>query len=900
MSFCYKCAITISIFLYLSFAFSQINAQTFKNTLSLAEFGEFHNTATTLQPNSTYGFNPFKNLRTNDFQNLQLKNPPTYTTNRQLMRLGAFTISESPVFFANNPPGPGVNFPSHVTISPDGNPALIITNDTSVQLVVFSATEFGTQDEKKTVDIIANPAISKTGQTVTLKYTTSSNPNGSLIDYNVIGNAFHDIEYTHFTPFLHSPLDQIVLFEVTVFSPDLIGGEETFHPWKPGDANTTTKLLPHGNKLRVKYYDKATQSYQTRLLYFQAPDGSNHSSPPRFLAVFGGVSLTAQSQFSGFIRSAIVQTDPVPSVPSPGIPEENLDWSTAIGIQTFAPSPAAIFMLWPVQFTDKATKKIENNIQNNIFPPDCQWVVSLLPNLGRSDINTAMQYFNQLSSTPESRAANYSRPVTNGTNPFLTYLYTQFPNLYANEIADYQKKNRTPPKYDITATAKSIEAVYDKYRDVIPTAAELVVHLNQYLWTYTTVGSTTKGPLIIFPGYKTVDSTQNPPVPHFLVNEPIKGLLYAAEAVNKQIVFNESPLPDFLTEEFFPTNLFRRLSISDLLLAKMYMDLYFNDPANLAQINNIVNDPAGYDDGKELYKAASSIRYGTALMSYLNVSQSNIISTTKPFVDAIKNVLEQWLFGIQAKARAAGNFPNVNSTTPNFFCGDSSVGGICYAIKTMAGIPGTDPNADFFGNAIYTDHHFHYGYWLGSAAAVIHWDNQYGNIPWAATLHQSGSGQGPFKMKQFIDVLWRDTVNPDTADPDFPYHRHGNPWEGHSTANGVPYLFTAAGRNQESIAEDFNCWLGTLFYAKAILATNHSFPEAFSSADLEGFGKLVNFCSTFLSMTATSGALYYNSPHWVYAKNGMNFNAAIGNQWDAVVDAHTFFTPGTPCQEIHN
>jgi hypothetical protein len=285
-------------------------------------------------------------------------------------------------------------------------------------------------------------------------------------------------------------------------------------------------------------------------------------------------------------------------------------------------------------------------------------------------------------------------------------------------------------------------------------------------------------------------------------------------------------------------------------------------------------------------------------MTYLNIPDATIIAITEPFVDAIKKVIQVWLFEKQATERAKPNFPN--ATTPNFFTGDSTVGGICFPVKAMLPNPPVNPEAEGFGNAIYNDHHFQYGYWIATAAAIISWDNLYNTSPWIAQTFQSGSGQGPFKMKAFIDVLWRDTVNPDPDDSSFPYHRHGNTWEGHSTANGLAEVFFAAGRNQESLAEDFNCWLGTLSYAQAILETNSAFPGSFTPQDLQGFQTLKDFCSTHLSMTATSGNLWYNTPNWPYADIGFNFNAVVGNQYDGLVDSSPFFGQGEPECDVCN
>lgn len=886
-----------------------MNAQIFSNTLTLEQYGAIENKIPWLQATATLGINPFRALRTNDFQPLELRYQ-TYSSNRQMLRMGALLNSQSPAFYANNPPGPGLTFPDIVVVS---NSTVLggganITIDTNGNRIVFSAVEFGTAINPQTVNLVSNPTVSQTAQTDILTYTTPLQPASSLIDYNVIGNVFHDMQYTNFTPLLSCPLDD--LFEVTVFTSS---GPQTFQPWMPPSGQPVTMTLPAGNKLRLTFYNPAASVppqanvYQTWVIYLQDENGNDHSSPPAFEAVFGQTpaTLTAQSSFSGFIRAAIIQTDSVPLRDSvnktqpPAPVKETPDWSTGIEIQTIAPSPAALFMLWPVEFLKNATEKIEFNLRNQIYFPNCAILSFLLPVLARNDIYTAYQYFSQLVGkqllNPSSSFDCYTLPNSVffdcGTNPFLTYLYMAFARAYKNDISCYQTNQRPFPNYGITGTPASVEAVYDEYRNIIPINTEISVALNQYSWTYTTIGSAIKNPLILFPGYKTVNPV-NPPVQGFLINDPLKGPLYAVDATNKQIVFDEAPLPDFLMAQFYPMDFWRRLSPFDIILANRLMSLYFNDPVNLTDIQNVSNNalrPEAYSNGKLLYKAASCVRYGTALMAYLDVPKATIISITKPFVDAIKQAFQQWLFQQQATSRTNPMFP---SGAPNFFIGDSTIGGICYPVHAM-NLEG-DVN-DGFGNAYYNDHHFQYGYWLGAAAAVINWDNQYGTEPWVAQLFLSGVGAGPFKMKSFIDVLWRDPVNPDTQDSSFPYHRMGNPWEGHSTASGVLPVFYAAGRNQESLAEDFNCWLGTLFYAKAILETNAAFPQIMppplNPGDLQGFDTLVNFCTTFLSMTATSGNLYYKTSHWPYVNTPFNFNVTVGNQFDGLVDSATFFPP---------
>gem|GEM_PF-2112647 len=923
----------------------QSEAEIFAHELRLKEFGAIPNMIPTLQKDVTMGIEPFKVLRTNDYQNLQLNYGNSYKINRTMMRMGAFQNSQSTYFYANVPPGPALTFPIYVfsdqACSPENspirpNPAAFIATDPNNNRIAFSAKELEqtilppdpTPPIAPNDNSIAAAILSKTGQAMSLTYTVGSSPNGSIIDYNVIGSAFHDMQYTNFTPMISSNC-QIV--EVTVFTEN---GPETESTSPSVPKNVT---LNRGNKLKVTFAFNQHDftSTQTWLFYFQDADGSDSTKPPRFDVKIGTNPslMTAQETFSGFIRAAIIQTDPVPFfLPVAGQAHEIFPWAASIGIQTIAPSPAALFALWPVDFVKKATQKIEYNFQNflpNSRPtgsdcdpecknsacynvlPWCLWLSVFLPILAREDFSTANSYLSQL-------VANASSTFDFGTNPFLTYVYMNLARVFASDISCYQSSQRPFPNNNISATSDTVETVYDAHRSAIPTNAEISFQDGySYSWAYKVVrsSSSTQNPLILFPRYKTLQSPYSP-LPNYLVNDPVKGLLYGVEGIQNQnenfvVTFQEPPLPKFLDEAFFPPDLWQRMNNDSIVEAEKYMYEYLNDPGSLAAIKNLsyfcdplctasdttnccINyPPTVYENGKVLYMAASTIRYATAFMTFLSIDTVKIRNKTQPFIDAIKNVMQDWLFKMQSH-------PPANK---GYFIGDTTVGGICGSPKGMV------ENGDIFfqyGNAFYNDHHFQYGYWLGAAAAVIEWDNQYSTettpetTPWIAQRFTSAGDQKLYQMKDFIDLLWRDTVNPDPDDPQFPYHRHGNPWEGHSTANGLPPSFINGGRNQESLAEDFNCWLGVLFYARAIQQTNTSFSGAFSDTQLKGFDTLENFCSTHLSMTATAGNLYYNTPYWPYANRGFNFNAVVGNQYDNVADGRTFFDPGAPPCRVCN
>lgn len=96
---------------------------------------------------------------------------------------------------------------------------------------------------------------------------------------------------------------------------------------------------------------------------------------------------------------------------------------------------------------------------------------------------------------------------------------------------------------------------------------------------------------------------------------------------------------------------------------------------------------------------------------------------------------------------------------------DSQWGGVVSSCSYATG----DPNCDF-GNTFYNDHHFHYGYFVYTAAVI-------------ATLDPSWLTQGTNKM--WVNMLVRDYANPLSNDAYFPFSRNFDWWHGHSWAHGL-------------------------------------------------------------------------------------------------------------------
>ncbi|THC99385.1 hypothetical protein EYZ11_001109 [Aspergillus tanneri] len=103
-------------------------------------------------------------------------------------------------------------------------------------------------------------------------------------------------------------------------------------------------------------------------------------------------------------------------------------------------------------------------------------------------------------------------------------------------------------------------------------------------------------------------------------------------------------------------------------------------------------------------------------------------------------------------------------------------------VVSSASYNGGDTGADF-GNTLYNDHHFHYGYFIHAAAIIGTLDPD-----WLAD------------SKDWVNMLVRDAGNPAGNDPLFPFSRGFDWYNGHSWAKGLFESFD--GKDEESTSED--------------------------------------------------------------------------------------------------
>jgi endo-1,3(4)-beta-glucanase len=165
-----------------------------------------------------------------------------------------------------------------------------------------------------------------------------------------------------------------------------------------------------------------------------------------------------------------------------------------------------------------------------------------------------------------------------------------------------------------------------------------------------------------------------------------------------------------------------------------------------------------------------------------------------------------------------------------------------------------------FGNGMYNDHHYHYGYWVVTAAIVNKLDPDWAELP---------------ALNRMATFLLRDAANPSSEDEFFPPFRHFDWFRGHSYSHGVTPL--GDGKDQESSSEDIN-----LFYGMALLG------DATGNQDLAALGRLL------VRLNARAIQTYFLMTHENQAHpEQLRGNKVVGILFDNKVDYGTWFSAET-------
>ncbi|KAI9844530.1 MAG: hypothetical protein M1838_002157 [Thelocarpon superellum] len=134
------------------------------------------------------------------------------------------------------------------------------------------------------------------------------------------------------------------------------------------------------------------------------------------------------------------------------------------------------------------------------------------------------------------------------------------------------------------------------------------------------------------------------------------------------------------------------------------------------------------------------------------------------------------LAGLDRLKTAFSVFANNTQTYPLVY--ETAWKGVVSTGSYVTGDSGQD-----FGNTYYNDHHFHYGYFIYTAAIIGYLDPT-----WLAA------------NKDYVNTLVRDAANPSALDTYFPVSRSFDWYHGHSWAKGL--FESGDGKDEESSSED--------------------------------------------------------------------------------------------------
>jgi hypothetical protein len=868
-----------------------------------------------------------------------------------LMRCGPFMVAmtqvgpavQAPQYNFNNgvnfvTPTTGVGFPNLVT-NPQGT-------------IFFSSVQ--TNSTTSYFDVSTNIV---NAQTCLVTYTPPPTISGDIIDYNVIGNIFHDVYYNGMTPALatSNPIVSDGTGVILTVSTD-------------GITQGPLQSVPFGSTITGKAFQfftvRNTGLGVSSYILYAVDSGDNGITLKVSMYRTDPFFFTALTPYTGFLRLAALSTnDPTPVVATPPSPPavwtqgtyfmpENINdasdsslqppalcmgrqisscpieqtgccvfpgepnWWKIVQVDAIAPTGMSFWIQFPTNgvtvppltppppppppsppphwaelFTSLSKKVINGpwlNTTGTAQYPTSQAMSIILPVIAMVDPVQAgswyTDFFNLRTNPSPPPPPPPSPPYTDGSDFSTNFFLVQFDMFMAQNLAAqvqaFQAASRTLPSYTITSPVNNVN-VYLAHRLSVPIQADITTTANTIEWTYTLSphlpAGTPNNTLVCFPFWKYLQGTTpgvvntmpgpGQPLQNFIYNDTIKGTLYAAEcnSASNSVTFLEGGIPPW----YSPTIPFGLFIPADLTFTPTQMTALGEALNQIGQ--QVVPLPyfpenfldAAYNGGKTCYMLAKTGLYIAYYLKQVTpaMSDAQIKAATQAYIDNAKSCLTAYLVG-----RTPGS---------SFFVADQTAGGICVngagGDGTYANGPNLQQSVDSgvdFGNYVYNDHHFFAGYFLLAAAMVTEWDILYNSGSLWIDIGVIGADSQLYTIRNMLDFLWRDTHNPFTNnpadnsgiyDPDLPYDRNGFPWEGHSIANGLQYQPNSLGRNQESISEDFNSWLGMNAYANLVLQA-----AALTGLEILTYQTVADFSLMNLKMTASAGIQWYKNPtYWI-------------------------------------
>lgn len=187
-------------------------------------------------------------------------------------------------------------------------------------------------------------------------------------------------------------------------------------------------------------------------------------------------------------------------------------------------------------------------------------------------------------------------------------------------------------------------------------------------------------------------------------------------------------------------------------------------------LNNVVTE-SNHFTGTETYGLGKQLNRVAQLMPIAGVVNNN--SAMNSLKSSLEGEMQSW-------------FTATGGKSTNLFFYDQPWG-------TLIGYP-----ASYGSDTSLNDHHFHYGYWIQSAALTGLVDPN-----WLASSNWGG----------MVDLLRQDIANTNRSSTMFPFLKHFDVYAGHSWASGsAPF---GDGGNEESSSEAVNAWVGLILYGVA-------------------------------------------------------------------------------------
>ncbi|KAG6615819.1 putative endo-1,3(4)-beta-glucanase [Phytophthora cinnamomi] len=303
--------------------------------------------------------------------------------------------------------------------------------------------------------------------------------------------------------------------------------------------------------------------------------------------------------------------------------------------------------------------------------------------------------------------------------------------------------------------------VYDKYRTCHVRGGNVsVTSRTEYLLQWETVGKSCKTHGLLhfalphhLPVLKGAITAKNPKA--IVLNSATRGKMVAQVTTTGAWMLSEAE--NDLEVDFYPTTKPSAKMVSKLGLLKTLQ-------ADIAEDWGL-NKTSWYFNGKQYQKYASLC---------LMAADAAIVGKNKKLLNTCLSKLETLLE------------PFLDNTLAPPLNYETSYGGLV----SSQGFTANDVDADF-GNSVYNDHHYHYGYWVTASAML-------------KSLHPKWK-----RMKQLDAMIWimlRDVANPSSEDAFFPKFRHFSFYLGHSYSHGVTPM--ADGKDEESTSEDVNFYYG--------------------------------------------------------------------------------------------